>query len=127
MTGGVLLIASMLLSSLFYGDPTRGVVTSLQYFFCFFVLPVVITWRPQPQVIIMVKVLIFSIILTCLFGIYLINYDGTTNTQFVSGDGRMMSFVERQNECSALIAQTVPLAGSETLEECRFPISGLRC
>jgi O-Antigen ligase len=110
MAGGIMLITALLLSSLFYGDPKRGIVVSLQYFFCFFLLPVVIAWRPLPQVVIMVKVLVFSIILTCLFGIYLINIDGQTDTIFVSGNGRMMSFVERQNECAALIAQTVPLA-----------------
>lgn len=104
-----MLISGLFVSSLFYGDPMRGITTSLQYFFCLFILPVVIAWRPLPQVQGIVKALVFAIILTCLFGIYLINIDGETNTRWVSGSGRMMSFLERENECAALIVLTVPL------------------
>jgi O-antigen ligase len=109
MTAAIVLISGLLLSSLLFGDPVRGIVTSLQYFFCLFVLPLIISWRPLPQVITLIKIFLISIIITCLFGIYLIDVDGETNTRFVSGSGRMMSFVERENECASLIALTVPL------------------
>jgi O-antigen ligase len=109
MTAAIVLISGLLVSSLLFGDPLRGIVTSMQYFFCLFILPLIISWRPLPQVITLIKIFVLSIVIMCLFGMYLIHIDGETDTRFVSGSGRMMSFVERENECASLIALTIPL------------------
>jgi hypothetical protein len=52
---------------------------------------------------------VLSIFLMCLHGAYLINVDGEKNTAFVSGSGRLTGFVERENECAALIGLCIPL------------------
>jgi O-antigen ligase len=108
MVAAIMLIGGLLFSSLFVGDPWRGMVTSAQYFFCLFVLPLALAWRPESQVFVLVKIFVFSIVMTCVHGIYLIDIVGQTNTRFVSGSGRLMSFVERENEAAGLFALTVP-------------------
>jgi O-antigen ligase len=45
----------------------------------------------------------------CLHGIYVVDVVGERFTTFVSGSGRLLGFVERENECAALIALSVPL------------------
>ncbi len=109
MIGSLLLLCMLMLSSLFVGDAIRGIVVSMQYLYTLILLPFVLIGRPAHETVSLCKALAISIVLMCLFGIYLVDIDGTTNTQFVSGSGRMMSFVERENECASLIALTIPI------------------
>ena len=109
MVGIAMLISGLLVSSIVNGDPSRGIIVAAQYFQAFLVLPMIIVMRPWWQVIVLMKVFVFSIFVMCAYGIYLIDVDGQTNTNFVSGNGRLLSFVERANECAALIALTIPL------------------
>lgn len=107
--GLIMLLAGLLLSSMINGDAFRGIVFVLQYFFAYFVLLVVIAGRTERQLTIMAKAYLLAIVLMCLHGIYLIHYDGQTNTAFVSGNGRFTGFVERENECAAVIALSIPM------------------
>ncbi len=108
--GGTLALAfGLLASSLVNGDMVRGVVVSFQYLFSFLLLPLVIFGRTWQGTALLVKTFAFSIFLAGLFGIYLIHIDGERNTAFVSGNGRLMSFVERENACASLFAMTTPL------------------
>lgn len=104
-----MLLGSLSCSSVVNGDPLRGIVYTLQYFFAYFVLLLVIAGRSERELVILAKVYIFAILLMCLHGAYLINVDGQRNTSFVSGNGRFTGFVERENECAALIALAVPM------------------
>jgi hypothetical protein len=104
-----LLLGGLVLSSIVHGDPLRGLVFAVQYFFAYFVLLLVIAGRAEKELIVLAKVFIFAIVLMCLHGAYLINIDGQTNTNFVSGSGRFTGFVERENECAALIALALPM------------------
>jgi len=107
---GVALMTSFLLfSSVINGDPARGLIVSAQYVHAFFVLPIVFLTRTRDELDILVGVLVASILTVCLFGIYLIEFTDERNTRFVSGNGRLRSFVERTNEAGALIAITFPL------------------
>ena len=105
----MLLVSGLLVSSITNGDPLRGIIVSAQYFTAYFVVPLVILQRPLWQVSILVKTFVLSIFVMGLHGIYLIHIDGEVFTRFVSGSGRLMSFVERENECASLFAMTFPL------------------
>jgi len=107
--GLIMLIGGLLVSSLVNGDAIRGLIISAQYGAAYFVLPLVIVSRPRWQVEILAKLFVLVIVLCCLHGVYLIHYLGETNTNFVSGNGRLMSFMERQNAFAAVIAMTFPL------------------
>lgn len=105
----MLLVGGLLASSVVYGDPQRGIIVSAQYFAAYFIVPLVLLHRPLWQISILVKVFVLSILIMGFHGIYLIHIDGETYTRFVSGSGRLRSFVERENECASLFAMTLPL------------------
>lgn len=107
--GNVMLIGGLLVSTLVNGDVARGLVVSGQYGAAYFALPLVIVSRPRWQIEIMAKIFVLAIVLLCLHGVYVIHYVGETNTQYVSGNGRLMSMMERTNNFAAVIAMTVPI------------------
>lgn len=109
LSGLSLLLIGLLLSSMIYGDPLRGLVFVIQYFFAYFVILFVVAGRSHRDLFVLAVIYVFSIFLMCLHGIYLINIVGERNTAFVSGSGRLTGFVERENECAAVIALAVPL------------------
>ena len=109
MLGNVMLIGGLLVSSLVNGDVTRGLVVSAQYSAAYFAIPFVIMSRPRWQIEILAKIFVLVIVLLCLHGVYVIHYVGETSTQYVSGNGRLMSFMERTNNFAAVIAMTFPL------------------
>ncbi|TCU15176.1 O-antigen ligase family protein [Rhizobium sullae] len=109
LLGLCMLLTGLLVSSMINGDPLRGTVYIVQYFFAYFILLVVIGSSDRQRLLLMSKVYVASILLMCLHGAYVINIVAETNTTFVSGSGRLTGFVERENECSALIALSVPM------------------
>ena len=109
MSGLATLLAMLLFSSLLHADPMRGLVYALQYFFAYGVILVILGGRSERELHLFAKAYVLCIILMCLYGIYLINIDDQRNTAFVTGSGRFTGFVERENECAALIALTSPL------------------
>jgi hypothetical protein len=109
LAGLSMLVSALLVSSLVNGDALRGIVYVLQYFFAYFFVLLFFAGRNERQLTRLVKVYVFSIVLMCLHGIYLIYVDGEKNTTFVSGSGRFTGFIERENECAAVIALSVPL------------------
>lgn len=109
IAGLSMLLLSLLLSSLVNGDPVRGIIYVLQYFFAYFLVFLFFAGRTERQLNRLAKIYVLSIVLMCVHGIYLVYFDGERNTTFVSGSGRLTGFVERENECAALIAMSVPL------------------
>lgn len=109
MTGLALLLSGLLASSMINGNAIRGLVYVAQYFFAYFLLLLVIGGRSERQTIILAKAYLLCIVLMCLHGIYVITVEGQTNNTFVSGSGRLMGFVERENECAAMIALAIPM------------------
>ncbi len=122
LLGVSLMIGSLLTSSLLAGVVDRGLILSMQYLFAYFVLPIVLLGRPWPETTILMKVFIGSVVLMILHGIYVVDIVGETNTTFVSGSGRLMGFIERDNECGALIALTVPMILSMTAMRTLHPL-----
>ena len=107
--GFIVFTSSLLVSSLVNGDPFRGMILVGQYLFSYFLLLPVLVGRPIGQTAGLVRVYVLSVFLMCLHGIYLIEWVGQTNTTFVSGSGRLTGFVERENECGAVIAMAMVL------------------
>mgnify|MGYP002403143869 CR=1 FL=1 len=107
--GLVTMIGALLASSLVAGVVDRGLILSMQYLFAYFLLPLILLARPWPQTATLMKVFVASLVVMILHGIYVVDFVGKTNTQFVSGSGRLLGFVERDNECGSLIALTVPM------------------
>jgi O-antigen ligase len=103
------MIALLLTSGLLYGDVIRSLTVCGQYLFAYFLLSYVVVPRPRDDIALMMKALVYSIAVMCLYGIYVVDVVGERFTTFVSGSGRFLGFVERENECAALIALSVPL------------------
>lgn len=109
LIGIILLVTGLMMSSLVNGDPTRGMIVSAQYFYSMFLLPLIIVTRPWNELIILVKAFLASIILMCFFGLYFIHIDGQTQTQWVSGNGRLRSWIGAANATAGVLALTIPL------------------
>ncbi|THK34736.1 hypothetical protein EHS39_28415 [Ensifer sp. MPMI2T] len=109
LSGLCCIVFGLLISSLVSPDPIRGLVVPGQYIFAYFVVLLIVAGRPVDETIKLAKLYILSVFLMCLHAIYLIHWDGQKNTTFVSGSGRFTGFVERENECAALIALAVPI------------------
>ena len=110
--GLLVLMAALLVGSLVQGDPMRGIIVVGQYLFAFLVLPLVIVNRPYRESALLVKVFVGAIFVICAFGIFLYlsgAAKGTSNAAFITGNGRMASFVETPNTAASLIAMTFPL------------------
>ncbi|WP_206534621.1 O-antigen ligase family protein [Mesorhizobium sp. M7D.F.Ca.US.004.03.1.1] len=109
-TGIALLCGMLLLSSMLVGDPQRGFVISAQYLYAYFLLTFMLMSRPWAETVLLIKAFISSIGLMCLQGIVVINVlkEGHGSI-YVSGNGRFVGWVERENECASLIALAVPL------------------
>lgn len=109
LCGLLLLCSGLMISSLLSTAPLRGIVIVGQYLFAYLVVALVICGRDLGTMWTFAKVYVASIFLMCLHGIYLIHIDGQKNTAFVSGNGRLTGFVERENECAAVIALAMPM------------------
>lgn len=107
--GLLLLCSGLMVSSLMSAAPTRGIVIVGQYMFAYLVIALALCGRDLRSMILLGRAYVFSIFLMCLHGIYLIHFDGQRNTSFVSGNGRLTGFVERENECAAVIALAMPI------------------
>ena len=107
---GIGLLCSMLLvSSLLYGNPQRGFIISAQYLYAYFLLTFLLLSRPWSETVLLMKAFLCSIALMCVHGILVMDILKERNTIFVSGNGRFVGWVERENECATLIALSVPL------------------
>ncbi|OCP10100.1 MULTISPECIES: O-antigen ligase family protein [unclassified Ensifer] len=107
--GLTLLVSGLLASSIAGPDPMRGIVVVTQYLYAYLFVVLLFSGRTLDQLVILAKTYVFSILVLCFQGIYLIHVDGRTNTNFVSGNGRFSGLMERENECAAVIALAVPI------------------
>ncbi len=103
------LLSGLMVSSIVGPDPLRGIVVVTQYLYAYLIVVLLFSGRTLGQLITLAKTYVFSILVLCLHGIYLIHVDGRTNTAFVSGSGRFSGLMERENECAAVIALAVSI------------------
>lgn len=123
--GLALMVGALFASSLLAGVVDRGMILSIQYLFAYLMLPLILLTRPWRETTILIKTFIASIVVMILHGIYVVDIVGVTNTTFVSGSGRLLGFVERDNECGSLIALTVPMILSMTAMRSLHPLIAL--
>jgi O-antigen ligase len=109
MVGLFLMLAGLSIAGMLSADPLRGMIVVGQYAFAFIVVPLVFFDRTLEKVVTLAKIYIFSIVVICLHGIYLIHIDGSRFTVFVTGSGRFAGLMERANECATVIALSVPI------------------
>lgn len=109
MSGFLLLGAGLMLGSLAHGSAVDLVTILLQYSVSLIALPLLLAGRSRPQVLILLRLLMYSITFVMLFGIWLIHFVPHPPIQFVTRSGRLQSLVERENECAALGAIAVIL------------------
>ncbi|WP_104666211.1 O-antigen ligase family protein [Ensifer adhaerens] len=107
--GLTMLASGLLVSSIAAPDPMRGVVVVAQYLYAYLFVALLYGGRTLDQLFLLAKTYVFSILVLCIQGIYLIHIDGRKNTNFVSGSGRFSGLMERENECAAVIALAVPI------------------
>ncbi|SDM04492.1 O-antigen ligase family protein [Aliiruegeria lutimaris] len=100
----LLFCGGLILGSLVNGDPLDLARVFSQYFFSLVLLPVVLAGRSHAQVVALLKVLLASMVFVNLFGIYVVHFIDEPSLRLVSGNGRLLSLVERANECAALSA-----------------------
>lgn len=123
--GLTLMIGALFASSLLAGAVDRGLILSVQYLFAYLMLPLILLGRPWRETTILMRTFIASIVVMVLHGIYVVDIVAKTNTTFVSGSGRLLGFVERDNECGSLIALTVPMVLSMTAMRTLHPLAAL--
>ncbi len=109
LCGLLMLCSGLMVSSLLSTAPIRGIVIVGQYLFAYLAIAIALCGRDLRAMVLFAKAYVLSIFLMCLHGVYLIQFDGQKNTAFVSGNGRLTGFVERENECSAVIALAMPI------------------
>lgn len=108
--GLVMLTGGLFVSSLVVaGDSQRALILGGQYFAAYLLLPIILLGRPWYETRILMYVFIAAVTISVLHGIYAVNILEERGTTWVSGNGRLQGFVERENEFGALIALTVPL------------------
>lgn len=108
--GFLLLAAGLTVGSIANGAPLDLAVVLAQYSFSLILLPLILAGRPLSESLILLKVLLFSIVVVMLFGIYQVHLVDNPPSNFVSPSGRLRSLVERENECATLGAMGVVLA-----------------
>lgn len=109
MSGFLMLGGGLMLGSIANGSPVDLLVTLAQYAFSLIVLPLLLAGRSVAQVRIMLRVLMYSITVVMLFGIWVFHFVPHPPPEFVTPSGRLQSLVERENECAALGAIAVIL------------------
>ncbi|WP_282027185.1 O-antigen ligase family protein [Ruegeria faecimaris] len=113
------------IGSLIKGDPTELLTVFVQYFFSLIVLPILIGNRSFDQIVLLMKAFIIGMGIVVLFGIHAINFMEDPTHRFVSANGRMLSLVERANECALMLAMAIVFLLSLILQKQSSRIWGL--
>ena len=109
LTAFALLAAGLLGSSLLQGSPVRGLIVTGQYAFAWMLLCFVLVDREPATLRLFLKTFVASIIVAEALGIaaYLSGFDPTG--RMVSGNRRLMSFLEDPNANANMIGITLPI------------------
>lgn len=95
-------VGGFTLGSLFRGDPTALAPVFVQYSYSLLILPLVLATRPFAQILTLLRLLVLSLVVVMLVGIWLMYMVEDAHYLLVSPRGRMRSLIERENECAML-------------------------
>lgn len=111
--GIAMLMTGLLIGSIAYGDPVDAVVVLIQYFFSFVALPLAILGRPHKEAVLLAKMGVMSVVISCLVGLgaYSIGYNGGHRRQLalVAGNNRLTGLTDNANAFAAIIVLWFPV------------------
>jgi hypothetical protein len=115
LTGFLALATGLAIGSVANGEMIPLIVVVSQYFFSLIVLAFVLAGRPYRETVALLKVLVFALAVVMAFGAYVVHFVPDPDPRLVSGNGRMRSLVERENEMAVLGAIAIMLLLNLTL------------
>lgn len=107
VAGFLLLATGLLLGSIAHAAGVELGVVLAQYAFSLLLIPLVVAGRSLDETVTLARVLVLSIVVVMLFGIWMIHVAADPPKVFVSYNGRLRSLVERENEAAALGAVAI--------------------
>ncbi|OAP39806.1 hypothetical protein AU381_09635 [Sinorhizobium glycinis] len=111
ITAFVLTVSGLLVSSLFVGDPVRGLILLMQYFFCFMILPYILMLGDERAAYRRILVFLLGVVVLDLHGIitfYTVGYVPGAVT--VTGGRRLATLVGDANAAACLNAMAIVIA-----------------
>lgn len=109
VAGVALLMTALIASSLINGEPMRAIIVCAQYLFSFILLPLVIMGRDREATIKLIQVFAAGVFVANLASLILYYSGYTGDLRFVTGTGRLASFVGGPNTNAQMIALACPL------------------
>lgn len=107
VAGFLLLATGLLLGSIAHAAGIDLGKVLAQYAFSLLLIPLVVAGRGLDETIVLCRVLVLSMVVVMLFGIWMIHVVDDPPLAFVAHNGRLQSLVERENECAALGAVAI--------------------
>jgi len=107
VAGFLLLGTGLMLGSIAHAAGVDLGKVLAQYGFSLLLMPLVLAGRRLEETVALCRVLVLSIVVVMLFGIWLIHVAVDPPVDFVSYNGRLRSLVERENEAAALGAVAI--------------------
>lgn len=108
MASCLLLVSGLLIGSVANGDPMTGLVGVAQYGFSLLLMPILIAHRENRELLLLLTIFLASLTVIWLHGAYVLNYT-PDDLRFVSGSGRLLGLVERENSSATLTAVAIVL------------------
>lgn len=109
VAGFLLLGTGLMLGSIAHGAGVDLGKVLAQYGFSLLLMPLVLAGRSLAETVTLSRILVLSVVVVMLFGIWLIHAVPDPPLAFVSYNGRLRSLVERENECAAMGAVALVL------------------
>ena len=107
IAGFLMLGTGLMLGSIAHAAGVELGKVMAQYAFSLLLVPLVVAGRSLDETVALARVLVLSIVVVMLFGMWMIHFVPDPPLRFVSYNNRMRSLVERENECAALGAVAV--------------------
>lgn len=107
ISGFLLLAMGLLLGSIAHAAGVDLGKVLAQYAFSLLLIPLAVAGRNLDETIALCRMLVLSMVIVMLFGIWMIHVVDNPPPAFVAPNGRLQSLVERENECAALGAVAI--------------------
>lgn len=109
VAGFLLLGTGLMLGSIAHAAGVELGKVMAQYSFSLLLMPLVLAGRSLAETVALCRMLVLSIVVVMLFGIWMIHVVPDPPVDFVSYNGRLRSLVERENEAGALGAMAIAI------------------
>jgi hypothetical protein len=103
------LSGALIVSSLLGDAPERALIVLGQYAFAYVLLAYIVVRTDEPVVDILIKTFVLGMVCVNAYGLVVYYGDGDESLRFVTGSGRLASFMDNPNTNANVIALTLPL------------------